>query len=152
MRTKAIIVDLDGTLCNNEHRRPLVENPGPKDWEKFGERLIDDTANEWCVKLVGAMALRGYYIAYVTGRSEQYRELTLRWLNRHGCLDTSKRVGLYMRAPDDNRDDTVVKSDIYACEIEPNYDVLFCVDDRQRVVDMWRSLGLTCLQCAKGDF
>ena len=30
---------------------------------------------------------------------------------------------------------------------------IFCVfDDRQKVVDMWRSLGLTCLQVAPGDF
>ena len=27
-------------------------------------------------------------------------------------------------------------------------DILFVVDDRQKVVDMWREEGLTCLQCA----
>ena len=31
-------------------------------------------------------------------------------------------------------------------------DVLMCVDDRQKVVDMWRSEGLTCFQVAPGDF
>ena len=31
-------------------------------------------------------------------------------------------------------------------------DVLMCVDDRQKVVDMWRDEGLTCFQVAKGDF
>ena len=31
-------------------------------------------------------------------------------------------------------------------------DVFVCVDDRQKVVDMWRSLGLTCFQVAPGDF
>ena len=30
---------------------------------------------------------------------------------------------------------------------------VFCVfDDRQKVVDMWRDLGLTCFQVAPGDF
>ena len=30
---------------------------------------------------------------------------------------------------------------------------LFCVaDDRQKVVDMWREIGLTCFQVAPGDF
>ena len=28
----------------------------------------------------------------------------------------------------------------------------FVVEDRDQVVKMWRSLGLTCFQCAKGDF
>ena len=31
-------------------------------------------------------------------------------------------------------------------------DVFMCVDDRQKVVDMWRSLGLTCFQVAPGNF
>jgi len=26
------------------------------------------------------------------------------------------------------------------------------IDDRQVVVDFWRAEGLTCLQCAPGDF
>ncbi|MDJ0647343.1 MAG: hypothetical protein QNJ60_01435 [Xenococcaceae cyanobacterium MO_188.B19] len=29
---------------------------------------------------------------------------------------------------------------------------LFILDDRQQVVDMWRSLGLTVFQVAEGDF
>jgi hypothetical protein len=31
-------------------------------------------------------------------------------------------------------------------------DVFMTVDDRQKVVDMWRDLGLTCFQVAPGDF
>ena len=31
-------------------------------------------------------------------------------------------------------------------------DVLMTVDDRQKVVDMWRAEGLTCFQVAPGDF
>jgi hypothetical protein len=30
--------------------------------------------------------------------------------------------------------------------------ILYAVDDRQRVVDMWRSNGITCLQVAEGNF
>ena len=33
-----------------------------------------------------------------------------------------------------------------------NEDNLIIFDDRQSVVDMWRSRGLTCFQVAKGDF
>ena len=31
-------------------------------------------------------------------------------------------------------------------------DVFLVVDDRQKVVNMWRDLGLTCVQVAPGDF
>jgi hypothetical protein len=30
--------------------------------------------------------------------------------------------------------------------------ILFVVEDRNRVVEMWRSEGLVCLQCAPGEF
>jgi hypothetical protein len=30
--------------------------------------------------------------------------------------------------------------------------ILFTVDDRQKVVDFWRANGITCLQCAAGKF
>ena len=30
--------------------------------------------------------------------------------------------------------------------------VLFVVEDRSRVVEMWRAEGLVCLQCAPGEF
>jgi len=30
--------------------------------------------------------------------------------------------------------------------------VLFIVEDRSSVVDMWRAQGLVCLQCAPGEF
>ena len=30
--------------------------------------------------------------------------------------------------------------------------ILFVVEDRSRVVEMWRSEGLACLQCAPGEF
>jgi hypothetical protein len=30
--------------------------------------------------------------------------------------------------------------------------ILCIFDDRKKVVDMWRSLGLTCFQVAPGDF
>ena len=31
-------------------------------------------------------------------------------------------------------------------------DVMMVIDDRQKVVDMWRGLGMTCAQVAPGDF
>ena len=36
--------------------------------------------------------------------------------------------------------------------IEPFYDVLCVLDDRDQVVRMWRHRGLTCLQVAPGNF
>lgn len=36
--------------------------------------------------------------------------------------------------------------------IKDKYNVLGIFDDRQQVVDMWRSLGLKCFQVEPGNF
>lgn len=57
-----------------------------------------------------------------------------------------------MRPADDNRDDALVKYELFNKYVRDNYDVLGVFDDRNRVVDMWRRIGLTCYQVAEGDF
>lgn len=147
VRSKAIIIDLDGTLCNNDHRRHLVEGE-KKNFDAFNAACISDTRNDWCYELAKAMSEK-CEILLVSGREIKYCDETYEWLSRY-----FKYVPytLYMRKLGDYRKDSEIKLEIYKEYIEPHFDVLFCVDDRQQVVDMWRSIGLTCLQCAKGDF
>ena len=57
-----------------------------------------------------------------------------------------------MRPHDDFRKDDVIKAEIYEKEILPYYHVLFVVEDRKSVVEMWREKGVVCLQCDWGDF
>jgi len=142
----AIIIDIDGTLANCEHRRHWVENK-PKQWDKFFEEMDKDDLNSWCDEIIDAFK-GNFKILLVTGRSQKYAEKTLDWLRKWGVHYDR----LIMRAEDDFRLDTIVKREIYEEQIKDNFDVLFTVDDRSSVVNMWRELGLTCLQCDKGDF
>lgn len=57
-----------------------------------------------------------------------------------------------MRRADDERDDAIVKYEIYRDFIAPEFDVQIAFDDRDRVVKMWRQVGLTCAQVDYGDF
>ena len=58
-----------------------------------------------------------------------------------------------MRPRDDHRKDDIVKEIILDFEIKTRVNnILFAVDDRQSVVDLWRNRGITTLACAKGDF
>jgi hypothetical protein len=59
---------------------------------------------------------------------------------------------LYMRPARDSRDDGIVKSELLDRIIADGYEPWLAIDDRDRVVEMWRARGLTCLQCAPGDF
>ena len=57
-----------------------------------------------------------------------------------------------MRGDKDSRPDSEVKQDILKQLKDEGKEILFVVDDRQSVVDMWRTSGITCLQCKKGDY
>lgn len=144
-KQSAIIVDLDGTLANCDHRRHHLDK---KDWPAFYAGIPDDKPNAWCVELVEGMRDRDFAILLVSGRPHDYWDQTVEWLSKY----LPGWHQLFMRAQVDYRKDSIIKTEIYKRDIEPYFDVLFCVDDRQQVVDAWRALGLVCLQCHKGDF
>ncbi len=57
-----------------------------------------------------------------------------------------------MRPEKDYRDDGTIKAELLDKILADGWEPWLVVEDRQRVVDMWRARGLTCLQCAPGDF
>jgi len=47
----------------------------------------------------------------------------------------------------------LLKKELYDAHVKDKYDVLFVLDDRDQVVNMWRNeLGLACFQVANGNF
>ena len=130
-----IIVDIDGTIA-------LKGNRDPYDYALVAE----DKPNKKVISVV--MQLENWNdVVFVSGRSEICRNDTVRWLAQIGF----EQPELYMRELNDYRSDEIVKKEIYAKRIFPR-NVLCVFDDRNKVVKMWRELGLTCLQVADGDF
>ena len=150
MKKKAIICDLDGTLLDCEHRRHFVECE-KKDWANFlhPDHIKKDKFNDWCKELILAMHKHDHTILFVTGRNENVRNVTIETLLKEWHQEN---IILHMRKDEDFRSDSVIKKEIYDEFIEPFYDVIFSVDDRKSVVQMWRDIGLVCLQCAEGNF
>lgn len=142
MKMNAIIVDVDGTIAHNDgHRNPF-------EWAmvKFDEPI--DGVIKFIQFLQRHIPAQELAIIYVSGRMDECYEDTLEWIEQHvGVIGP-----LYMRKTGDFRADTVVKKEIYQDKIEPFYDVIGILDDRSKVVKMWRELGLTCFQVADGDF
>jgi hypothetical protein len=131
-----VICDIDGTIAEMGDR-------GPFHWD----RVHLDKPIAVIIDLLRLLATQ-YEIVLVSGRSDESMKLTLNWLKEHDVPYTM----LLMRKAKDYRKDSVVKMELYENQIEPFYDVQFVLDDRNQAVDMWRSLGLTCLQVAPGDF
>jgi len=137
MKQKAVIVDIDGTVAKRTGRDPY-------DYSRVNEDLPKNDV----IMAVASLWKAGFKIIFVSARDDSCFEETYEWL----CRYCPPFVKLYMRKSGDTRNDGVVKREIYEKLIEPEYDVKLVFDDRQRVVDMWRSIGLTCLQVDYGDF
>lgn len=155
MNNKAIIIDLDGTLINNNARALSSYIPVPSNvkdmaayWEPFFKESVFDDPNLWCMEIVEAMSKSGYKIIFLTGRSatDSAVEATQRWIEAN--VDKSIDHELIMRPMNDERRDSAVKRDIVTLQIMPKYFVLFAIDDKRSNVDMFESLSIPCLHCA----
>lgn len=133
----AIMVDIDGTVARMNGRSPY-------DYSKVGT----DEPIRPVLDLVEAMFNFGCRVIFCSGRPDSCRGATEAWLSQH----TQVPHLLHMRKAGDSRKDYVVKMELYHEFIEPDYDVKLVVDDRDQVIALWRSLGLTCLQADYGNF
>jgi predicted kinase len=131
-----IICDLDGTACIHNGRSPYDT-----------EKCDTDLPNTPVIELLWAMK-KDFEIIFVSGREDKFREKSEKWLNDRGFVGHK----LFMRKTDDMRSDEIIKKEIYDAEFEGKYNVLFALDDRDRIVDMWRSNGINCFQVNYGTF
>lgn len=139
MKKKAIIVDLDGTIC-------VLDKRGPFEYEKCHL----DLPNEPVLDIVKRyQADNDVTVIFLSGREDSAIEMTKKWITKHTGQEPEH---LYMRKTKDWRKDSIVKKEIYEVKVKPFFDVIFVLDDRDQVVKMWRQEGLTCLQVAEGNF
>ena len=143
--TEIVIFDVDGTLADISARVRHVRKQ-PKDWDAFFRGMAEDKAVRSMVRLCNLLHDAGLRIVLCSGRNEAHRAETREWLAREGV----RYHELRLRADGDFRSDVVVKREMLR-GIDKSR-VLFVVEDRSRVVEMWRAEGLVCLQCAPGEF
>ncbi|WP_018351265.1 AAA family ATPase [Longispora albida] len=136
--TEAVLVDIDGTVA-------VMGARSPYDWHRVGI----DTPNAPVIAAVRAMHAAGHQVIYCSGRDEACRAETEAWLAEHVGVPY---VALHMRPAGDQRKDSIVKKEIFNRELRHQYKIICVFDDRAQVVRMWRSLGLTVMQVAEGDF
>lgn len=158
---KYIICDIDNTISDCTHRVNYILKK-PKDWKSFFLYQPLDKPIESVIKILEAFAwcnfedALGITVGFVfcTGRSEEYRALTTKWLNENISTELNRwsDVSLLMRRKDDRRDDEIVKIELLKeANITPE-NTLFILEDRDRVVKAFRKNGYKVLQVAYGDF
>ena len=147
-----VIFDLDGTLALIDKRRDIsTKSNGKLDWDKFldSSNIKLDVPNKPVVKLAQLFAQEDFTIIIFSGRTDKTKYSTRSWLS-HNRVPFQKLV---MRDSKINHytPDDILKKDMLDKYADIN-DVFLVVDDRNKVVDMWRSLGLTVFQVADGNF
>lgn len=134
-----IICDIDGTIALFGDK-----NPYERDFE-------NDIPNEPIVKLIKTMNGTVDRVVFFSGRKGSAYQKTYTWISEK-VFNGNEKWDLYMRNTGDVRKDFIIKREMYEEHVKGKYNVLFVIDDRNQVVELWRSIGLTCLQVAEGNF
>lgn len=152
-RTTAVIVDVDGTLCDVSSALHHITTPGvTKDFGAFHRAAAQCPPTDWVLDWCAEQKATGHTLVVVTGRMYRHYNDTADWLVRH--LPGSF-VGPLMRGDDDYRPDTEVKRDIHALLTSPDYydfEVVAAIDDRPSVIRLWRSLGIPTTVVRRADW
>lgn len=131
------IFDIDGTLAHSNGRSPYDLS-----------RVREDKEDQDVTVVLDELHRSGNKIIIMSGRDSSCMEETESWLKEHGIHYDH----LYMRQEGDRRKDSIIKMELYEANVKGKYIVLGVFDDRNQVVDLWRSLGLTCFQVGYGNF
>lgn len=134
-----IVCDIDGTLA-------IMGDRSPYDWSKVGIDFVNERVRD--ILMMYCADGRNERIILMSGRDGVCEVDTRAWL-KDNDIEYDK---LYMRPEGNTEKDCIIKERIYNEHIKGKYNVLFIMDDRDQVVNMWRSLGLTCFQVADGNF
>ncbi|MEV3987527.1 AAA family ATPase [Streptomyces sp. NPDC049837] len=134
----AVLCDIDGTLA-------LRGDRGPYDFTRCDEDLLNASVRQ---ALHSFRRADGDVVVLLSGRGEEHREKTEEWLRRHDVPYDE----LWMRAAGDHRRDDVVKAELFDRHVRDRFAVRVSLDDRDRVVAVWRRMGLPTWQVNYGNF
>ena len=151
---KTVIFDLDGTIALIDDRRKIATKPDGKiNWDVFfnPDNISFDLPNLPVIQVLKMFKQQGFKIVILSGRLDNTKDATKRWLILNGVpfdvLQMRPNTNNFKFVPDDDLKQHWLDT------IFTDKDSIFAVfDDRQKVVDMWRSNGLTCFQVADGNF
>lgn len=142
------IFDLDGTLALNQHRQHFLLTK-PRQWDAWNAACVGDEPNLPLVNVWHGLTALGHKCIIMTGRDAKVRPQTKEWLAQW-CAIHVGGDDLLMRPEGDRTEDVLLKRQWYEKLHHVKIGAVF--EDRTRMVEMWRGLGVPCWQVASGDF
>lgn len=158
-RKEAVIVDVDGTLCDitgvlhylngetygfDKRGRPI------KNFDKFHEASMFCPANTVALDYIVEAWHRGQTVIIVTARMERHRAGTEQWL-RNTIPEYIQYEGPLMRGELDYRPDTDVKRDTHTAIVNAGFDIVGAIDDNPKILELWESLGIPTVEVPRPE-
>ena len=158
MEPSVIIVDLDGTLCNIDHRVGFAQSG---DWESFHSLVSRDSVYPDVSNFIGMISDRTKLsVAFgwapeiwaISGREEKFLPETERWLEINDIIFDR----IILRPSGDRTPDHQLKVRVLIEEFgsieSARSRVLFILEDRDKVIEAYRNAGLPCWQVRPGTY
>jgi len=137
-----VVFDIDGTLSDRRHRLHYLE--GKKNWEGFFKEMVNDPPIQSTIIELDKHLKMGRSILFLTGRPEQYRKETVKWLKENTPATSYE---LIMREENNYEKDLDFKERIYNTKLK-NLSVCKVYDDNKELLIMWKSKGLSTINCS----
>lgn len=144
--TAAVLLDMDGVLCENTFRREYGDD---RDYALFGRRCGNAAPNMDFICFARSLKLDNIVLFVLTARSEKLRTITMTWLNHYGVSVKE----LHMRPLGNRLPDHLLKQKMlaaikrkHALGREGGLLPLLAVDDDENVVRMYKDENIpACL-------
>ena len=137
-----ILCDLDGTLLDISTVHQLIP-----DWDAFHEASLECRPIERIVQFVNCLAGSGSFeLMIVTGKPDRYRARVDKWLRDAGIYPSA----LLMRGEGCFDSDPECKVALVKKFFGTGWQnrIAFALEDRDKMVEAWRTEGILTLQCA----
>jgi len=144
-----VLCDLDGTLADVSGRLHYlhVSEGEKKNWDGFFSEISQDPIRQDVLAMLKDFVERKYTIVFVSARPDKYRAVTERWLEKTGI----PYLTLIMRRSNDRRPDNEVKEGMLNTYFLDKSLIHRVIDDRPRVIAMWRENGLEVIDVGTGE-
>lgn len=136
-----VILDFDGTLIDLD---PVAHLMG--DWDAFHGASFDCPPRECVVELARRLCTIAEVVV-ITGKPERYRAKLNQWLMDQDLFNVDH---VLMRPDSSTMPDAELKPALIYDHAGPGWvqRTLCVIEDRDKMVDAWRAIGVLCLQAA----
>jgi predicted secreted acid phosphatase len=147
-KPRACIIDIDGTIANEEARRKYAEDKSRRGRDKAdfyaiyfeADRILQDKPIEKARELLRWLEKQKIRIFYVSSRNQSCYEATRRWLENNG-FPPGERLCLMKRV----QSSVLYKTDTIK-DIQRSENVLFGIGDRDSDITAYRNCSVKAIK------